>query len=325
MSDVTSQAGQLLRRLQGRLKMRHLQLLLNIRQHGSLTRVAEQLSTTQPAVTNMLNELEGMFGSRLFQRSARGMAPTPMGEVVLAYAAVMLNDLDRLASDMEAFSSGYAMRLHVGVTPFVSGRLLTRVLGRSQLPEYRLAIQVHEGVTDELVERLRDHRLDIVIGRAGSLLDVRGLNFAPLYSQQPRLIANRRLAAALSRGPLNWAALAELDWVLGAPNTMLREQVANLFLNEGVAPPLPITESLSTKLIGEIIASGERAVSIVPADIAEELVRVAGVAIVPFSFDWHLRPITIFTRSDDQGRKQLQQFIGLLREASGEMQGAPGH
>src|SRR5690606_35668758 len=105
------------------------------------------------------------------------------------------------------------------------------------------------------------------------------------------------------------------------PNTMLREQVANLFMNAGVAPPMPITESLSIKLIGEIIASGERAVSIVPADIAEELVRVAGVAIVPFSFNWDLQPLTIFTRTEDQELVQLQQFIGLLREATKEVQG----
>ena len=211
MSDIVPQSGQLLRRLQGRLKMRHLQLLLQIRQHGSLTRVAEQLATTQPAITNMLGELESMFDTRLFQRSARGMTPTPMGEVVLSYASMMLNSLDRLAEDMDAFSAGYATRLRVGVTPFVSGRLLTKVMGRSQLPQYRLAIQVDEGITSELIARLRDHRMDIVIGRPSSLLDVRGLRFMPLYAQPPRLIANRRLAAALSRGELNSASLAQLS------------------------------------------------------------------------------------------------------------------
>src|SRR5690606_40023961 len=96
VSDLAPQAGQLLRRLQGRLKMRHLQLLLHIRQHGSLTRVAEQLSTTQPAITNMLTELESLFDARMFHRSARCMSPTPIGEVVLSYATLMLNSLDRL-------------------------------------------------------------------------------------------------------------------------------------------------------------------------------------------------------------------------------------
>ncbi|MDC6133746.1 LysR family transcriptional regulator, partial [Burkholderia gladioli] len=51
---------EVIRRLSSRLKIRHLILLLQIRQHGSLTRVAEQMASSQPAVTNALAELEGM-------------------------------------------------------------------------------------------------------------------------------------------------------------------------------------------------------------------------------------------------------------------------
>ena len=67
---------EVVRKLGSRLKMRHLMLLLQIEQHGSLTRVAEQMATSQPAVTNALSELESMFGVPLFERSARGMTPT---------------------------------------------------------------------------------------------------------------------------------------------------------------------------------------------------------------------------------------------------------
>lgn len=69
-----------------RLKMKHLALLLAIKQQRSLTRVAEQMSTSQPAVTQALAELENLFGAPLFTRSARGMAPTALGELVLARA-----------------------------------------------------------------------------------------------------------------------------------------------------------------------------------------------------------------------------------------------
>ena len=58
--------------------MRHLQLLRLIAQHGSLTRVAEHMATSQPAVTHALAELEAMFGAPLFTRSARGMAPSEL-------------------------------------------------------------------------------------------------------------------------------------------------------------------------------------------------------------------------------------------------------
>ena len=75
-----------------RLRMKHLALLLAIREHRTLTRVAEHMATSQPAVTQALAELEELFGAPLFHRSPRGMSPTVLGELVLARAQTMLAD-----------------------------------------------------------------------------------------------------------------------------------------------------------------------------------------------------------------------------------------
>ena len=257
--------------------MRHLVLLLQIRQHGSLTRVAEHMATSQPAVTNALAEMESMFGAPLFDRTPRGMTPTALGNVVLARAQAMLHDLDHLARDIEAVVAGHATRVHVGVIPFISGRTLAAAirLTQSRLPQ-RVTMTIHEGTSDALLPQLR---------------------FEVLHQQKPRLIASRRLAARLARSKLNWEKLVELDWILGAPHTPIREQISDLFLHAGVAPPVPIVESYTSRLIGEMISTNENAVSIVPADIAEELVHIAGVAIVPYTLDWTLPPVAIFTRA----------------------------
>jgi DNA-binding transcriptional LysR family regulator len=79
-----------------------------------------------------------------------------------------------------------------------------------------------------------------------------------------------------------------------------------------------MVESYSSKLIGEMIASSENAVSIVPADIAEELVRIAGVAIVPYSFQWTLPPIAVFTRSPDPRSGAQTLFIEALHAICAE-------
>ncbi|WP_323123401.1 LysR family transcriptional regulator [Burkholderia alba] len=286
------------RRLNARLKMRHLALLLQIRQHGSLTRVAEHVASSQPAVTNALAELEGLFGGPLFDRSPRGMIPTALGNVVLARAQAMLNDLDHLTRDIEAVVAGHATRLQIGVIPFISGRTLAAAIRHTQSRvTQRLTMTVHEGTSEALMAQLRDHTLDIVIGRASSAIDLSDLHFEVLHRQKPRLIASRRLAARLARGRLNWQKLVELDWILGAPHTPMREQISDLFLHAGVAPPVPIVESYTSRLIGEMIVANEDAVSIVPADIAEELVHIAGVAIVPYTLDWALPPVAMFTRA----------------------------
>ena len=312
---MTFDSDDMVRRLSARLKMRHLVLLLQIQQHGSLTRVAEHMASSQPAVTNALAELESMFGMPLFERSSRGMLPTALGSVVLERAGAMIHDLDHLARDVKAVASGHATHLHIGVIPFISGQLLSAALKRLHAGmERRVTVTIHEGTSDQLLPQLRDHTVDIVIGRAAASVDLQRTSFEVLFRQRPRMIASRRLAAKLARTKLDWNRLVTLDWILGAPHTPMREQVADLFLAAGTTPPVPVVESYSSKLIGEMIASSEEAVSIVPSDIAEELVRIAGVAIVPYSFEWTLPPIALFTRSEGPYPAAQNLFVESLRQ-----------
>jgi DNA-binding transcriptional LysR family regulator len=300
-------------KLVNRLKVRHLALLLHIQEQGSLTRVAEYMSTSQPAVTHALAELEEMFGTRLFDRSARGMTVTEQGAVVLDRARAMLKDLSSLTQDMEAVAAGREGHLNVGVTPFVSGQLLSQAMQLATQDAKSLMVTLHDGTTAQLLPRLQDHTLDLLIGRAVATVDMAGVQHEALYHQPPRLIASRRLTARLARGRLDWPMLRDMDWILGPRHTTIRNQVINLFLQAGLAPPLPIIESLSAKLIGEIISVSDRCVSIVPADIAEELARVAGVAIVPYSLEWTLPPIALFTRSEGRSREAVRRFAQALR------------
>lgn len=266
-------------------------------------------------VIHALAELEAMFGAPLFTRSARGMAPTALGEVALNRAQAMLQDLGHWARDMEAAGAGRAAHLQVGVIPFIPGRLLAEAIGRTRPQDRGITVTLHEGTSDHLLARLRTHALDCVIGRSSAVLAMDGLVHEVLYEQEPRLVAHRRLASRLGRKPLSWPELAQLDWVLGQRNTPMREQITDFFLRAGVAPPAPIVESLSAKVIGELIAANERAVSIVPADIAEELARLAGVGVVAHRFGWTLPPVTLFRRAETSLREADALFAQALRAA----------
>lgn len=314
---------EVIHRLTQRLKMRHCVLLLRIERHGSLTRVAEDMATSQPAITKALAELESMFGAELFDRSVRGMAPTPLGKVALAHARAMVHDLTHLARDMEAVAAGHTAHLHAGVIPFISGQIISSAIQRTtSAGDQRLLMSLREGDSHQLLEELRNHSLDLVVARASATLDIHGLEFEVLYTQRPRLISSRRLAAQLARRSPDWHELAQLDWVLGAVHTPEREQVSTVFLEAGITPPTPIVESDSTKLIGELIAANDEAISIVPADVAEELVRIAGVAIVPYSFNWTLPPIALFTRQRSQRHQAHTLLASALREAGRRLAGA---
>ena len=59
-----------------RLKLRDLQILASVAQHGSMAKAAAQLSTTQPTVSQGIADLEDAVGARLFDRSTQGVVPT---------------------------------------------------------------------------------------------------------------------------------------------------------------------------------------------------------------------------------------------------------
>lgn len=304
------------KRLVSRLRMRHLRLLLQIEHYGSLTRVAQRMSTSQPAVTSALAEVESMFEIALFTRSSRGMKATAAGNIVLARARAMLHDLNHLVDDIDAVAAGHDAHLHIGVLPFISGKMLSAAVEQLFSEGCRMTVTIQEGTSGELLPELRNHALDIVIGRVSASLDISNVGFEVLYQQYPRLIASRRLAARLARHRLNWTTLAELNWILGAQRTPMRDQIAEIFLRAGVVPPTPVVETYSAKLIGELIVANDHTVSIVPAEIAEELVRIAGVSIVPYSFDWTLSPVTMFTRLDGLQRDVDVLFAEAIRKVS---------
>ena len=152
---------------------------------------AEELNLTQPAISRQIKGLEEELGAPLFTRSSRGMAPTDLGALVLARARTLLADLDHWALDMAAVAQERAAHLQVGIIPFLPGRMLAQAIDRTRLQGRRITVTLHESTSDQLLERLRAHELDCVVGRTSAILNMDGLQHTVLYAQTPQLVAHR--------------------------------------------------------------------------------------------------------------------------------------
>jgi DNA-binding transcriptional LysR family regulator len=74
------------------VRPRQLLLLARLDTHRHLGRAAEAMNISQPAATKLLQQLEDSLGEKLFERLARGMEPTPYGEILIRYARRVLSD-----------------------------------------------------------------------------------------------------------------------------------------------------------------------------------------------------------------------------------------
>ncbi|NML47029.1 LysR family transcriptional regulator [Ramlibacter sp. G-1-2-2] len=315
MATARDPAAVLQHALLTRLKLRQLALLQAVDRHRTLGRVAAEMRLSQPAITKALHEVEDIFDAPLFERTSRGLLPTPAGDAVLEYARRWLAELEATAQVLTSIGSGRSGRLRLGLTQWVPQQLLSTALTHLLQGTPRTAVMTREGVTDELVAALMAGELDCAIGRSYDG-PVTGVVQQAFYEQEPCLMVAAASVKRLSRGPLDWARLAQLDWILPPPNTPMRRTYNAVFVGAGVQPPQPLLETTSMRSIETVLRTEANAVCILARDVVAEMAQGGVVAALPYRLGWMLPPVSFFTL------KQLEQQPAVVSLRAAVMQTA---
>lgn len=307
---------QLRHNLGSRLKLRHLMLLQSLDRHRSLSRVAAEMDLSQPAITKALREVEDIFMARLFERTSRGLAATAAGHAALRLAQVTLADVESTAEVLTAIDTGLIDRVRLGITPQVPEGLLhaalTHLLGQSP----RVAVLSKEGTTDELVAALSAREIDCAIGRSFDHAVGVDIDQEPIYEQEPCLLVPARSRARLARGPLDWARLAQLDWIFPPPNTPMRRTFSAIFLSAGVQPPSPIVETMSLRTIETVLRQLPNGVTILAKDLVADLVQRGECAALPYQLSWNLPPVSFFVSRHMAAHPTVRSLATAVRKAA---------
>jgi DNA-binding transcriptional LysR family regulator len=319
MPTARDPAADLQHALLSRLKLRQLSLLQAIDRHRTLGRVAAEMRLSQPAITKALREAEDIFGSRLFERTSRGLVPTPSGDAVLHYARRWLAELEATTRVLTSLEAGRSGRLRLGLTQQVPQQLLSAALTHLLDRTPRMAVMTREGTTDELVAGLIARELDCAIGRSYDG-DATGLVQEAIYQQAPCLVVAARSLKRLSRGPLDWARLAQLDWILPPPNTPMRRTYNAIFVGAGVQPPVPMLETTSIRSMEMVLRTEPNAISILARDVVAEMEPAGYCAALPHRLSWNLPPVSFFTLKELDEHPMVQSLRTVVRDVARGMQ-----
>src|SRR5689334_21232334 len=102
--------------LSRRLKLRQLNALLAVIEHGSMAKAAESLSVSQPVVSKAIADLEQTLGVKLLDRSTRGVQPTFYGLSFAKRSTVVFDELRTSVTELEHLSDPTSGDLRIGST-----------------------------------------------------------------------------------------------------------------------------------------------------------------------------------------------------------------
>ena len=106
-----------------RLRLRDLHVLMTVAKLGSMAKAAAELGVSQPAVSEVIADLENALGVRLLDRTPQGAQPTPYGAALLKRAINAFDELRQGIREIEFLADDSAGEIRIGCPEFDRSRL----------------------------------------------------------------------------------------------------------------------------------------------------------------------------------------------------------
>jgi DNA-binding transcriptional LysR family regulator len=218
---------------------------------GSVSRAAEEMHLTQPAVSLQLGILEDAAGTPLLLRGPRGVKLTEAGELLAAYAQRIL-ELWREAGDAMAAQRGeVAGLLRVGAVT-TAEYLLPPLLLEFVSAHPKVNVKLSVGNRAEIVAQLAAWEVDLAImGRPPGELKTESAAFA----KHPMAFVAAPAHPLMSAGDLTLADIARANLLVRERGSGTRHTVEQLFKDAGVDVAIG-SEMSSNEAIKQMCAAG---------------------------------------------------------------------
>jgi DNA-binding transcriptional LysR family regulator len=206
------------------------QAFLEVARTGNVSRAAERLFVTQPALTARIQALEKELGETLFVRTGRGVRLTDAGRAFrpCAERAVQaIADGRQALADLRSASAG---RLALGAAPAVSTYVLPPVLKRFAALHPRVEVAVRTGHSEEVLEMVLNDEVQVGLVRTLRHPDIAS---TPLYDDELVLVCvpQHRFAR---RGAVEMAEVGRERLVTFDRTSSYFELTQSLFLRSGI-------------------------------------------------------------------------------------------
>jgi DNA-binding transcriptional LysR family regulator len=299
-----------------RLKLRDLHAFLTAVQRGSISKAAQQLGVSQPAVSEAIADLEHALGVRLLDRRPHGVEPTMYGDALLKRSAAVFDDLKQSIRDIEFLADPAAGELKIGCPEAIAAILPPILEGFARrFPRVVLSVGHIDTATLEL-PGLRERRFDLVVGlllspRTGDGLE-EDLNVEVLFDDH-LVVASGMRSQWARRRKIDLAELVNEPWILAAPDTGPHRIISEAFKTRGLSIPKISLMTLSVHLRTNMVASGHF-ITTFPHSVARLHADRFSLKVLPVDLPVRPWPVAIVTLKNRTLSPIVERFIAYVRD-----------
>lgn len=297
-----------------RLRTQQLILLVRLFEQRTVLGAARACYISQPAASKLLQQLERTVGAELFVRHARGIDPTPYGEIMVRHARDALTELGHAYDEISSFKHGLSGHVALGTVVTSATDLIPEAVARLKSRSPQVLLSVEMEFSEVLIRRLREGVLDIVVARVHNIRHLPELTFHPIGEAQHVMVARSGHVLA-KQVELTWADLEHRTWVMPPSGNVLRERVEQLFLEQNLVFPRDVVETASLPVAASLLHASDM-VAPLPQSAIEPYCAAGMLAVLPIELDIVLGPAGIVTMRDRPLSPSAQAMLTELTNAS---------
>lgn len=291
------------------LTLKQLRYFDALARQGHFGRAAASCAISQPALSVQIKELEAEIGAMLFERTARQVRLTALGEDFATRVAEILRAVDDLGDMVRAAQSSLAGRLRIGIIPTVAPYLLPKIMSGLSQRFPALDLRLRETITPRLIDELGAGRLDAAL--VALPVSEPGLEEVALFREEFVLV--RPKADAHLPVPSR-ETLKEMRLLLLEEGHCFRDQALS-FCELGPRRPRELLDGSSLTTLVQMVGAGI-GVTLIPDMAVDVETRSADVSVSRFDAPRPERTIGMVWRRAAPLSDQLMSVAEAVREES---------
>ena len=287
------------------MELRQLQLFLEVAKHKSITKAAESMHLSQPALSKSIKALEDELGMTLIIRTNKTSDLTDAGRIVLEYSqkmAAVLNEMKTTLNDITNLSMG---QIDIGLPPFIGSLFFPRVMAKFHhaFPNIELNITEYGGA--RVVKSVEEGEFEL--GVAVLPIDEQQFDVYPIVEEEMKLLVYKDHPLA-TRNVVDIKELKDEEFIFYHEEFALNKIMRNQFIAAGFEPKI-LFQSSQWDLMTEMVAAN-LGITILPDSICNRAFNT-DLRVIDLKEDilWRLAVITKQGRYISNAGRTFIDFI----------------